>query len=440
MSGFPKRFKIACKTAVQKLFLTFQLYSENGLANHAAAGAYGFLLSLAPLLLLISIFIFYAFQSSPLSIVNLIKNISLFDFIFDEKWLSGNIFILSRPGIHGLVSVLSILWAGRILALSMQRGLTVIFTGAKSRNPIGNTVVAVAIELAVFIFILILIFASQPAMYFFRTLKVFAGNTFLHFITTNIASRIFTVFLLGLITFFAYVYVPINHPKKTSALQGAIFFSVAYGCLSLFFNTLINPSSYSFLYGALGGLILLIVNIYFLFVFFFWGAQFTFVLDSFEALLFLQFRQSRIKATLHGMVRKSDLPNRLFFSLDSRLKKYHRKFKKGETIFHQGDEGDDIFFLLEGEVDVIIFASDDAGTVADTLEAGSFFGEMGYLLNENRSATAIARTDVSTLSLPPQIFNEIITYDTELCKSIIEHMSRRLSHANMRLAKLTPNK
>jgi membrane protein len=434
------RFKIACKTLAQRLFITFQLYSQNGLANHAAAGAYGFLLSLAPMLLLISIFIFYAFQPSPHTISSLISNISFFDLIFDEQWLSGNIFIISRPGIPSLVSVLSILWAGRILALSMHRGLKIIFTGTKTRNPVSNAAVTAAIEFTVFIYILTLIFGSQPALDLFKALDTFAENTFLHFITTTIDSKILPVILLGFISFFAYILVPANHPKKISAIQGAVFFSITYSCLSLLFNLLINPSRYNFLYGALGSLILLIVNIYFLFIFFFLGAQFSFVLDSFDTLLFIKIRQSRIKAAKNSRTNHHDITDRLFFSVEGRLRKYHRYFNKGEIIFNQGDDGDEIYFLLEGEVDVIIFSSDDYGTVASTLQSGSFFGEMSYLLAEKRSATAIARTDASILALPPQIFDEILTYDANLDRNVIEQMSRRIKKTNERIITLSSGK
>jgi uncharacterized BrkB/YihY/UPF0761 family membrane protein len=43
------------KTQVQRLWITARFFNTNGLANHAAAGAFGFLLSAAPVLLLTEI-------------------------------------------------------------------------------------------------------------------------------------------------------------------------------------------------------------------------------------------------------------------------------------------------------------------------------------------------------------------------------------------------
>jgi membrane protein len=59
---------------------------------------------------------------------------------------------------------------------------------------------------------------------------------------------------------------------------------------------------------------------------------------------------------------------------------------------------------------------------------------MGYLLSEARTATAIAKTNVSALALPPQVFDEILKYDTSLDRTIIENMSQRLKSSNEQIA------
>ena len=436
------KIKIKTRTLTQRLFITLQLYGENGLANHSAAGAYGFLLSVAPMLLLIAFFIFTAFKSAPHAVTVLFSNISFLDLLVDEQWLSDNFLTITRPGISGVVSILCILWAGRILALSMQRGLKIVFKGTKTRNFVKDTLITLTMEIAVLLFVLILIFGSQTAGFLYRILDFLPKTYMLFYPLLNVISFAYPIIMLGLISFFAYLFTPVNTPKKLSALRGALFCALCYGVTSLLLGVIMNHANYSFLYGTLGNVVFLLVNVYFFFIFFFAGAQYAFVIDSFDVLLFIKLRQSRLKLTEGNLISKPsnrfDLENKLFFHSEGKLRKYLQTFKKGEKIFSQGDTGNDIYFLLEGEAEVILYSQNDSGNtegkILSTYKPGAFFGEMGYLLSEKRSATAIAKTDLSTLVLPPLIFEKILMYDTSLDRELIENITLRLKNTNDRLA------
>ena len=69
-------------------------------------------------------------------------------------------------------------------------------------------------------------------------------------------------------------------------------------------------------------------------------------------------------------------------------------FGAGEVIVRQGDPGDSLFLIQEGEVGVSVAADGASGDLA-TLQAGQFFGEMSLLTGEARRATCTARTDVA---------------------------------------------
>jgi putative ABC transport system ATP-binding protein len=66
----------------------------------------------------------------------------------------------------------------------------------------------------------------------------------------------------------------------------------------------------------------------------------------------------------------------------------------GTVIFRQGSRGELIYVIEEGEVDIVRMRDDLTEEPLATVGPGSYFGELGPMLNLPRSATARARTDV----------------------------------------------
>jgi len=424
------KLKNTAKDVLQRVYITLQLYRENGLANHAAACAYGFLLSMAPMLLLLAFFIILVYESSPGAITAMINTIPFLGGIFDEQWLSSDFFYFSRPGIPSIISVLSIIWAGRILALSMQRGLRIVFPADKNRNAAKNAFVTLAIEASVIIFVLVVIISSRTAMRFYELLDFLPERSIIKFVTSYFGGQVSSIFLLGVSAFLVYLFVPEKSPRKFSAFQGAVFCTLAYFCTVMVLGVILNNVRYNFIYGTFGNLVIILINVYFFFTFFFIGAQFAFVTDAFEALLFSMLRKIKIKALekeTKRKIRPFNLWSRLFNTPEDRLDKYMRYYKKSEIIFCHEDAAGNIFYLLEGEVEIIVSSSDGSENSAGILKADSFFGEIGYMLSENQITIIRAITDVSVFVMPPALFDTVLKYDTNLDKTLIEHMSKRLN-------------
>jgi membrane protein len=115
------------KTFLQRIIITLQMYFENGIPNHAAACAFGFLLSITPMLLLLAFVMILFYESSPGAIIAMINTIPFLGEIFDEQWFSGDFFSFSILSIPGIISIISIIWASRILAMAIFRGLRTVF-------------------------------------------------------------------------------------------------------------------------------------------------------------------------------------------------------------------------------------------------------------------------------------------------------------------------
>jgi CRP-like cAMP-binding protein len=65
-------------------------------------------------------------------------------------------------------------------------------------------------------------------------------------------------------------------------------------------------------------------------------------------------------------------------------------YKAGDSIFSEGQPGEQMFVVLEGEVDLNVH-----GELVETLREGGVLGEMALLESAPRTATAVARTTAS---------------------------------------------
>jgi CRP-like cAMP-binding protein len=70
-----------------------------------------------------------------------------------------------------------------------------------------------------------------------------------------------------------------------------------------------------------------------------------------------------------------------------------RVYQTGEYIFFKGDPGLGLFFILEGNVDIVL--NDNTGRQYKVAElvTGDFFGEVSLLGEETRTASALAVSD-----------------------------------------------
>jgi CRP-like cAMP-binding protein len=112
-------------------------------------------------------------------------------------------------------------------------------------------------------------------------------------------------------------------------------------------------------------------------------------------------------------------------------------FRAGETIFRQGDEGNALYLINDGQIDILI---EDGGTTAKEILAqlgpGQSFGEMALLSGEPRSATARAAKDSSLLRITKEHFDELIARLPRLRHAVEDLNSERLLQ-NVKLARHT---
>ncbi|RAQ40113.1 cyclic nucleotide-binding protein [Arthrospira sp. O9.13F] len=96
----------------------------------------------------------------------------------------------------------------------------------------------------------------------------------------------------------------------------------------------------------------------------------------------------------------------------------------GEVIFEEGEPGDLMYGILEGEVDFVV-----KGKVIETLKKGDVFGE-GALVHpeKTRASTAIAKTGCKLATMDERRFLFAIQQTPLFALLVMRSFSNRLRH------------
>jgi CRP/FNR family transcriptional regulator, cyclic AMP receptor protein len=114
-----------------------------------------------------------------------------------------------------------------------------------------------------------------------------------------------------------------------------------------------------------------------------------------------------------------------------------RRFSAGEVVFSEGDQGDALFVLQRGEVEVVM-RGDGAESALAVLSPPASFGEMSLVDREVRSATVRARTECEALQLTAENFTAFRRRSrdgfTLFLVNVARVLSSRLRETNLKLA------
>ena len=109
-----------------------------------------------------------------------------------------------------------------------------------------------------------------------------------------------------------------------------------------------------------------------------------------------------------------------------------KKYKKGETVFKQGDKGDSFYMVSDGSLSYLVKKGLKTSKVA-VLAMGDYFGESALINDETRSATVIADTDCELYILHKEDFKKTLMANPEIATAIKAHMAtRKMSRAQQK--------
>lgn len=101
-------------------------------------------------------------------------------------------------------------------------------------------------------------------------------------------------------------------------------------------------------------------------------------------------------------------------------------FAPGDVVFKEGEKGDFMYVVLEGEI-LIIFGSQ----IVDELSKGDLFGEMALIDASPRSATATAKSDATVAQVDQADFLFLVQhspfFSIHVMRILAERMRRMLT-------------
>lgn len=107
------------------------------------------------------------------------------------------------------------------------------------------------------------------------------------------------------------------------------------------------------------------------------------------------------------------------------------EFSPGETVVAIGAPPDFFYVILSGN------ATAPAKPAARVLTTGDYFGEIGLLDNEPRSASIVAATELHVMRLRRRVFDDILERHPRVARALLTELGgrvRRLEHQAARPA------
>jgi len=112
--------------------------------------------------------------------------------------------------------------------------------------------------------------------------------------------------------------------------------------------------------------------------------------------------------------------------------KFLTHFPKGHVLFHEGDDGEDMYIIQSGRVAIKKKVKDGDTTLA-VLEKGDFFGEMSILERLPRAAKAEMVEAGDLIVISGETFGDMIKANPEIAVRMLRKQSIRLRETNRQL-------
>jgi len=113
-----------------------------------------------------------------------------------------------------------------------------------------------------------------------------------------------------------------------------------------------------------------------------------------------------------------------------------RSAARSTTIMAGGDATDSLYIVLSGRLKVMMSDSDGKEVILSILGPGEFFGEMGLIDDEPRSASVVTIEPCELLAIAKRDFKKCLLENNEMAMAVMRGLVRRLREADRKIGSL----
>jgi CRP/FNR family cyclic AMP-dependent transcriptional regulator len=113
-----------------------------------------------------------------------------------------------------------------------------------------------------------------------------------------------------------------------------------------------------------------------------------------------------------------------------------RSAARGSAIMREGDPVDSLYIVISGRLKVMMGEADGKETILSIIGPGEFFGEMGLIDDNPRSASVVAIEPCELLAVSKRAFRKCLVENADLAMAVMRVLVRRLREADRKIGSL----
>ncbi|HEY6897189.1 MAG TPA: Crp/Fnr family transcriptional regulator [Rhodocyclaceae bacterium] len=113
-----------------------------------------------------------------------------------------------------------------------------------------------------------------------------------------------------------------------------------------------------------------------------------------------------------------------------------RHAPRGGVVLREGDRTDNVYFVVNGNLKVLVSDEDGREVILSILGPGELFGEMGVLDNNPRSATVVATQSSDLVTIARSDFQYCLSANFDIALFIMRGLAHRLRVADRKIESL----
>lgn len=145
--------------------------------------------------------------------------------------------------------------------------------------------------------------------------------------------------------------------------------------------------------------------------------------------------QQQVPGSLSGVELLDGLPEEEIHALERRCT--WRRFKNSEQILDRNNDTRDVFFVVEGNVQIVNYSASGREIAYATVREGGYFGELAAIDGNTRSASAVALGNCMLALVAPNAFMEYVANHPGVAHQVMQRLARIIRTCDERIMDLS---